>query len=234
MRIGLLSDVHGNLAGLRAVATALDASAPLDHVVVAGDLLWGGPRPAAVWDFLQVRGWSLVRGNADEELCDGIESGFPAGHPYRAAAQAHREWLQRQLAPEVIQVLRSLPREHRLATPAGDLLVVHASPRSTTDTCGAPHNSLEEVTQAYAGTRARAIAFGHWHAAFVRPTAFALLVNVASVGLPLDGRPLASYTILTARTGGDWLVEQHRVAYDVEEERAAAAANGQPAWMPSA
>ncbi len=34
---------------------------------------------------------------------------------------------------------------------------------------------------------------------------FALLVNVASVGLPLDGLPLAAYTIISAAEGG-WVV----------------------------
>src|SRR5690242_13865073 len=47
-RIAIFSDVHGNLAGLRAVAAALERVKALDHVVVAGDLLQGGPRPAEV------------------------------------------------------------------------------------------------------------------------------------------------------------------------------------------
>jgi putative phosphoesterase len=233
LRIGLLSDVHGNLAGLRAVAAALGRAAP-DRVVVAGDLLWGGPRPLEVWQFLQQQAWTLVRGNADDELSEGIDNGFPPGNPYREAALRHRDWLLAQLEPTVIEALKALPLEHRITTSAGDLLVVHSSPRSTTDQCGAPHNTLAEVRQAYSGTGANAIAFGHWHAAFVRQTPFALLVNVASVGLPLDRQARAAFTILTATDDGEWLVEQQRVAYDQAEEQAAAIARGQPAWVPSA
>jgi hypothetical protein len=91
VRIGLLSDVHSNLAGLQAVAHELEREGPLDHVVVAGDHLWGGPRPRAVWRLLNERGWTLVLGNADENLADAtVDRDFPPGHPYRAAAIRRR------------------------------------------------------------------------------------------------------------------------------------------------
>jgi len=212
------------------VANELEREGSLDHVVVAGDHLWGGPRPREVWRLLNERGWTLVLGNADENLvAPTLNQDYPAGHAYRSAALRHRPWLRAQLDPSDLDALARLPRHHRIATPAGDLLVVHSSPRSTTDRCGGPHNSFADVETAYGGTGATAIAFGHWHAAFVRSTPFALLLNVASVGLPIDGRPLAAYTILTAAPGG-WVVEQRRVAYDAEEEQHAARSAGLPAW----
>jgi diadenosine tetraphosphatase ApaH/serine/threonine PP2A family protein phosphatase len=109
------------------------------------------------------------------------------------------------------------------------LLVVHASPRSIVDQAGGVHNSMTEVTEAYAGTGAQVIAFGHYHRAFVRTTPFALLINVASVGLPRDGRAVACYTIVTASKDG-WVVEQRQVPYDSGDEAAAAAARGMPIW----
>jgi predicted phosphodiesterase len=232
MRIGLFSDIHGNLAGLRAVADDLDRAGHIDQVVVAGDHLWGGPRPREVWQLLTARGWTLVLGNADENLVAvSVDQDYPPGTPYRTAALRHREWLRTQLDRSELIALAGLPMQHRIETPAGDLLVVHSSPRSTTDRCGGPHNSAAEVESAYHGTGADAIAFGHWHAAFVRPTPFALLLNVASVGLPMDGHPLAAYTILTA-TPGSWVAEQRRVPYDPQEELDAARSAGLPAWVP--
>jgi predicted phosphodiesterase len=104
----------------------------------------------------------------------------------------------------------------RRQQPAGDLLVVHASPAGSNDRAGGPHNTAAEVAAAYSCTGASAIAFGHWHQSFVRPTPFALLINVTSVSIPLDGRALAAYTILTAAAHG-WVVEQRRVPYDADE-----------------
>lgn len=239
MRVGLLSDVHGNLSGLRAVAAALQGEGKLDQVVVAGDLLQGGPRPLEVWDLLHRLGWLLVRGNEDDALLDR-EFAAQQARAAGGAAMRHLETYLRQrdwsctvldagdagIAPG----LATLPAQLRLPTPAGDLLVVHSSPRGITDRRGAPGNTAAEVAAAYDGTGAAAIAFGHWHQNFVRPAPFGLLINVASVGLPIDGRPLSGYTVLTGTPKG-WIVEQRRVPYDPAEEAAAAAAAGMPPWV---
>jgi len=231
MRIGLLSDVHGNLAGLRAVAAALRRQGPLDAVVVAGDHLGAGPRPREVWDELRAYRWLLVRGNDDEELAtpDPSQEDVPPTH--RWAWWAFHAWARARLDAATLAELGGLPFEARLPTPAGDLLVVHASPRSVYDRCGGPHNTAAEAAAAYGGTGAGAIAFGHYHVSFVRPTPFALLINVASVGIPTDRQPLAAYTVLTATAEG-WVVEQRRVPYDADEERRVAETAGMPRWEP--
>ena len=229
VRIGLLSDVHGNLAGLRAVAEALGREGPLDAVVVAGDHLGAGPRPREVWQALRGYGWTLVRGNDDEEVATEQPSLEDMPPTHRRAWWAFHSWTRARLDASVFAELAALPFEARLKTPAGDLLVVHSSPRSVYDKCGGPHNTLAEAAAAYGDSGAGAVAFGHYHVAFVRPTPFALLMNVASVGLPWDGQPLAAYTLLTA-TGEGWVVQQRRVPYDGEDERRAAEAGGMPRW----
>ena len=233
MRIALLSDVHGNLVGLRAVAAALERDGPLDRVVVAGDHLLGGPRPRETWQTLLATGWTLLRGNEDERLVAEHADDVPnPGDPhYRRALSASHAWARAAVDPAILRALAALPPAYRLTTPAGDLLVVHATPHSCHDRAGTPATSLADLATMYRGTGAAAIAFGHYHQSFVRPTSFALLVNVASVGLPKDQQPLAAYTILTAGADG-WVVEQRRVPYDAAEEAAAAEAAGLPAWTP--
>jgi predicted phosphodiesterase len=233
MRFGLISDVHGNLPALRAVRSALAEEGPLDCAIVAGDLLLGGAWPNEVWDMLTADGYVLVQGNTDAELAGLMAPVLDPGHPYQQAYTARFEWTSDRIGGSIQRALASLPREHRVTTPAGDLLVVHASPRDLDDRAGGPHNTALEVEAAYAGTGASAIAFGHWHQSFVRPTPFALLVNVASVSIPLDGRSLAAYTLLTATLDG-WIVEQRRVPYDADEVKRAERERAMPEWRPGA
>jgi predicted phosphodiesterase len=228
----LLSDVHGNLSAVQAVAAAFAAEGPLDYVAAAGDHLLGGPRPVEVWRYLRASGWNLIRGNEDEALLSEEPPDLDPLHRYARAYDAQRRWTRQRLGPELLQQLAALPDSFRLATPAGTLLVVHSSPRSIHDRAGGVQNQAAEVTAAYSGADADLIAFGHYHRNFVRPMPFALLVNVASVSIPEDQRPLASLTILSATADG-WVIEQTRVAYDPRDEEAAATRNGLPRWQPS-
>jgi putative phosphoesterase len=230
VRFALFSDVHGNLAALRAVKAALEREEPLDWIVVAGDHLQGGPRPREVWDTLRRERWVLLRGNEDEALASGDPDDYHGRAEYRSAFLAGNAWTRAQVGDVILSELAALPFKFRIATPAGDLLVVHASPRSTTDRAGAAHNTAEEVACSYSGTGASLIAFGHYHRNFVRQTPFALLVNVASVSLPTDGIPVAGYTILSGEATG-WVVEQRHIPYDPREEAREAARRGMPAWL---
>jgi predicted phosphodiesterase len=227
VRFALLSDVHGNLAALHAVAAALAYERPLDHVVVAGDLLQGGPRPCEVWQALGELGWTLIRGNHDEDIAGTRRPTLADG--FTAAGLKQLAWTKQVVGPTIQQALGALPFDVRYDTPAGPLLVVHSSPRDTDDRSGGPHNSVEEIAAAYGGTGATAIAYGHWHQSYVRPTPVALLINVASVGLPKHGLPLAGYSLLTASADG-WVVEQRQVPFDPREEATAAARSGMPPW----
>jgi|GEM_PF-2161845 len=232
-RFALMSDVHGNLSALQAVASRLAQEKAVDYVVVAGDLLQGGAHPREVWDFLTSHPWILLRGNEDDSLFDegAVQKPMLASHPYRNAFLAGRDWTRARVGKSVLDELATLPTQWRIPTSAGDLLVVHASPRSVDDRAGGPHNTLSEVSEAYGGTGAAAIAFGHYHHHFVRVTPLGLLINVASVGLPVDNRPLACLTILTAGLD-EWIVEQHQIPYDPSIEEREAIRRGMPPWVP--
>jgi hypothetical protein len=98
MRLALLADVHGNLAALRAVATAVEASAasesPFDHVIVAGDLMQGGPSPRDTDDKSGAPHNTLaeqrqVPYDAQEEQDATLTAGMPPWEPLRQSPEAH-------------------------------------------------------------------------------------------------------------------------------------------------
>ena len=62
-----MSDIHGNLTALDAVAADLNRAKP-DFVLHGGDLAASGSQPAEVIDLISQLGWPGVIGNTDEML----------------------------------------------------------------------------------------------------------------------------------------------------------------------
>lgn len=228
LRIAIFSDVHGNLAALRAVLAAIDGHRPVQLIVAVGDLVApAGSRPAETFDLLVEQGCLLLLGNEDELLWQQIPDN-PAS-PFTALVLRQIPWAIDQLGGRRLDLLRRLPRRLRLSpAPGQDLLIVHASPSNLIHGRAAtPDSGPHELREWYGGTGARLIAFGHYHQSFQREWEQGLLVNVASVSLPKDREPLAAYTILEW-DGDDWSIAQYRVPYDIAAEAAALAACGIP------
>lgn len=214
MRVAILSDIHGNAVALNAVLDDIAADRPFDKIIVAGDLVWSGPRPREVVDRLLELGAVIIRGNTDA-FFDTTPDETPDGKdPGRFAA--HFGWMAQQLGPERVRFLATLPFSHRVSpAPGHDLLVVHANPLDL-DQPILPHAAdadLDELLLENGHEPSwRCLAFGHVHTPFQRVWRGRLLVNVSSVGLPMDGDHRAAYAVLTW-DGREWRAEHRRVPY---------------------
>jgi len=210
--IGLLYDVHGNLAALDAVLE--DArSLGVGRWIVGGDVALFGPEPAgAVARLRDLAGASWLRGNTDRWLVEEPEPGWEPGIAARSA-----------LGDAVADELGALPFE----VSEGDVLYVHAS---TVDDLRSflpePAESEGELLDAVPGG-VRRLVFGHTHLPFRREARGIELVNPGSVGFPFDGDPRAAW----AAVHDDGGVEHRRVAYDHEASAAAVLERfGDHAW----
>ena len=56
MKLAIFSDIHGHLAGLRAVLAAIDRLGGADAWYAAGDILLGGAGAEDLLELLQARG----------------------------------------------------------------------------------------------------------------------------------------------------------------------------------
>ena len=221
MRIAILSDIHGNIVALEAVLADLASLGPFDQIVVAGDLVWAGPRPREVVDCLTALGAAVIQGNTDAFFRVTPDDAPEGKEPSRFAT--HLAWMCDRLGGERVAYFRDLPFSHRIAPPSEpghDLLIVHANPRDMEQVIlpRASKADLDELLlEAGQATSWQALAFGHMHTPFMRSWRDRLLVNVASAGLPMDGDRRAVYAILTweghAVQGGTWRAEHRRVMY---------------------
>lgn len=209
MRLGVLSDIHGNLVALDACLADLAGQGGADLIVAAGDHCLDGPKPKKVLQRLEEVAAQCVRGNTDRYLSEtGVES-------FEEIEDAQIAWTQREIGERWLTYLRELPFALRIGEDENQLLIVHANPRSDDEHMW-PDADDAALERLIGEERAAAIAFGHLHLPYVRMWRGKLLVNVASAGLPKDGDPRACYAIFTER-GGGWEVKHRRVPFDVKK-----------------
>lgn len=217
MRVAVMSDIHGFDRALEAVLTDLERHEPLDAIVVAGDLCEVGPGPAEVLDILSGEAddprWVVLQGNTDRDIVESVRYGYGRGG---------MDYAIEQIGPEGVEYLAGLGFSHRITPPGGvspddDLLVFHANPFNLDDRLD-PSWSDAELKEVLGETRAKAVAFGHIHIAYVREVDEILLIDVSAVGNPKDGDLRCAYGIIEwDEAARRWGAVIHRIAYPIEE-----------------
>jgi predicted phosphodiesterase len=210
MRIAVLADIHGNLPAFEAALAHARAQAP-DQIVLAGDIVNGGPDSAACWQLARSLGVPMLRGNHERYVFD---FGTPRADPRWDTPQfAPLHWTHDQLSPAERAELAALPATLRLPE-APDLLIVHASQRGDNDSI---HNYTPDDALAamFPAPDAALIVRGHNHVGAVRIWGERLIVTAGAVGLPLNNITTAQYLVLD-RIGGQWRITHHSVAYDLD------------------
>lgn len=125
MKIGVFSDIHGNLEALQACLRHAEREGVGMHVFL-GDLVGYGADPVACLDLLADyagRGALLVRGNHDEAALGGLCENM------NSVAREASYWTRAQLGPLARNFLDSLPLRQR----HDGLCFVHASAAAPAD-----------------------------------------------------------------------------------------------------
>ena len=211
--VALLSDIHGNLPALEAVAQDIRSHSP-DAVFVLGDMINGCPWSDRVLDRLLEYGWPMLLGNHDDAV---LQLDTPRMEPRYADRERYATlwWTREQLSPRHSTLLAALPTEMR---PRFDgvapLRLVHGIPGNffvglrPDSPEGWAARQLESVSET-------TLAGGHTHVPMIRQVRRWLVINTGSVAACYDGDPRASYALLH----GDalsWHVDIRRVAYDLD------------------
>lgn len=211
MRIALFADIHGNLPAFETVLTDVRRHAP-DLLVIAGDILVGSPDSRACWQLAQSLDCPIVRGNHERYVGHfGTELADPR---WQTEQFLPVQWVVAQLNAHERQQIAELPLTLRLPT-APDLLIVHASTRSDTESI-ALHTTPAQLAEIFAGEPEQTIARGHNHIPRTHPWGKRQIVTTGSVGLALEGQQTAHYLLLDQVSGG-WHIKHQSIPYPVEQ-----------------
>src|SRR5437016_4114550 len=180
MKLGLVSDIHCNLAGLE---RALDLLADCDELVCAGDILYQYRFSNPVLTLLRERGFHAIVGNHDNTVL------YAPGLSLRTSPTVDADCMQ---------YLAGLP--DRLVLDYGNrrVAVFHGAPWDEPRATSAYYLFPEDTQHLarLAEVDADFIVLGHTHRAFSAEVGRTLVVNPGSCGEPRDAKQTYSCAAL--------------------------------------
>ncbi len=213
--MAFISDIHGNATALKSVLEDIEKK-NVDKIAVLGDICFRGPEPKRALDMVRSLDAAVIKGNADEWVCRGINEGEVPEQALEIMRK-EREWTFERLTEEDIHYLWNLPLELTVnLTDDLEIHAFHATPNSLFDVVK-PHQPDEELANKLMNhPTANLFFYGHIHLPYARYINGKCLANLGSVGLPFDGMNQASYLIVEGE-GSQFHVGIQRVRYDVEQ-----------------
>ena len=217
MRIGILSDIHGNAQALECVLEILRRES-VDRIVCLGDLVGYGPEPNLCVRETESAADLILAGNHDHAAIERLST-----ESFNAYARTAIDWTRSRLDPKSRGLLESLP----LIVHEQKMTLVHATP-DVPDAWNYLFGYTDAV-RCFDAIDTQVCFLGHSHvpvvyvknkSAIVVQDALDVrfeadhnyIINVGSVGQPRDGDPRAAFGIFDDKAGRFCLM---RCAYDV-------------------
>lgn len=217
MRIGLISDIHGNLLALDAVLEELDRE-EVDQLVCLGDVAVG-PQPAETLARVRELGCPVVMGNWDAAFLGEMpEAETEVGEMLVEIGN----WWAAFLSPADRRFMESFQPTLALSLGSTTALCFHGSPKSYDDWIFATTPD-EELRPLLDEVEAPVLLGGHTHVQMIRRYEHSVIVNPGSVGLPFREwwprpvriSPWAEYGILGS-DDGHLSIDLRRTPFDVD------------------
>ena len=194
MRVGLISDIHGNLPALQAVL-AHARSQSVQSIWNLGDSVGYGANPDQVIRTLQKENVISILGNFDRRALRFPNKKTVWRGKKRPEVFLSIYWAYENISKPSKIYLQSLPENLRLRMGQKRILLTHGSPASRKEglTLDTPARRLVEL---HSKSKAELVCCGHSHQAFYRKLRKGAFLNPGSVGCQRDGDPRASYAII--------------------------------------
>lgn len=214
MKVGIISDVHGNDLALEAVIENMEKES-IDGVIFLGDLIAGGPNPKKALELLRkLNVLSWINGNTDIKYQEVVNF-TKLKHKENIELSEYYSYALKELCFKDIEFILTKPIKESICLERLDIMCVHGSPRDILEIMGKEIDKIklmemiEEVSEKF-------IICGHSHIPSMIEVEEKVIVNVGSVGFPIDEDNRASYVILNVNDP-DYTLDFKRVEYDIEK-----------------
>ena len=216
MVFGVITDIHNNVAALRAVLDRLQ-QVPCDRIICGGDIIGIGPSPEeTVREMMHIPGLISVRGNHEKYLLEGMPAEYPNEEDMSYGEMDHHKWEHRLLSAGSVAFLRSLPYRIDFACEGMTVSVLHSCMDRDGHFSGSKRNPTEsDLLDMFSDVDSDIILYGHDHARNICKSG-KLYINVGSLGCPSRDRNIARAGVLKIENGNA-AIELIEVKYDVAE-----------------
>ena len=210
MKIGVLSDIHGNDTALEVVLS--DASSMgVEHLLILGDLVGYYYNPDKVLKQLQDWSYDMIAGNHEQLMKQSITDNDFLEKVTRQYGSGIKMALQK-LTDEQIQYLVDLPEYKNVVLDNVDIGLYHGSPRDN-DEYIYPDVDYDVLKQ-FSHVQHDYILMGHTHYPMCTHIENTTLLNPGSVGQPRDMGGLASWAMVNTSNN---MVVHRRIKFKVDE-----------------
>lgn len=206
MKVVFLSDIHGNLDALEAVADDL----PEAPIYCLGDIVGYGANPNESIEWVKRRCVLSILGNHDHAVLTGDTSWF------NPVAEKAILWTRNVLSDESRSYLLQLSPSHVISLNGLRLLMVHGSPRDPLNEYVDPFTHEHLFDFYLERYKVSAIAMGHTHVPYSWKSSKGVVFNPGAVGQPRSGDPRACYAVV--EYDGESIKVEHRyVDYPIDK-----------------
>lgn len=216
MKIAVLADIHGNGIALKYTVEDL-AELGINKVVILGDVVMKGPMPCEVMNVLNQKGLEIlawIKGNTDLWF-DEIGDDWVPSTIKEEELYGFYKFAKDNLNEDQISLIRGLPVEYSFSVDNINILCVHGTPKSITESIDGRVSTVE-ISKAIEGVDEQIILCGHSHVPFIGEVNGKRIVNAGSIGYSLDGDNRISYGILDVSDGNVEMINR-RVSYPIDD-----------------
>jgi len=221
MKVAVISDIHGNLPALEAVLEDIKARGA-DKIICLGDIIGKGPSAKEAVEICRSKCDIIVKGNWEDVFYKHFvdyQNGVVDGIGEKTL------WYINSVTVEQMEYLGALPHSCEFYLSGKLVRLFHAHPRNFNRYH--PYSPLEQRMELFEYSEhsenkenADIAIYADIHAAYMQILQGRHLMNVGSVGNPLDIN-LASYVIIEGAEGDvespSFGVQFMRVRYDIEK-----------------
>lgn len=216
MRIGIITDIHNNLAALSLMLEMFQAEG-CEKIICAGDIIGIGPQPEeTVKALMQIPNLIAVKGNHDRYLTEGLPESVPNSEHMDLGEMEHHRWEHSLLSKESFDFISSLPDTANTVIDGVSISVLHYAMNSENKFFSlTPKPDIDDCCRMFNGFTSDVIIYGHDHAPSFNTDGKRLFINCGSLGCPGKDKDIARGGILTVENSKASF-EAVNIKYDVK------------------